>query len=68
MFSKRQLIGGFKVGSLYTNSLGYDRFYPRKGKGNHPDTLMQFINQLGIHQNLTADNTGGNQMLCTQNM
>jgi hypothetical protein len=34
MFSTLQGIRGLKGGSVYTNGLGYDRFYPWKSKGD----------------------------------
>jgi hypothetical protein len=56
LFSKVPAIGGFKGGSLYTNGLGYDRFYPWVRKSEHADTLMLFINNVGVPQTLISDN------------
>jgi hypothetical protein len=56
MFSKVPGIGGLKGGSVYTNGLGYDRFYPWKSKVQHPDTLMLFIYQVGVPNTLVRDN------------
>jgi hypothetical protein len=56
MFSKLPGIGGLKGGSVYTNGLGFDYFYPWKSKGQHPDTLMDFIHQVGVPQTLISDN------------
>jgi hypothetical protein len=56
MFSKVTGKGGFTGGSVYTNGLGYDRFYPWKRKGEHHDTLMQFIHDVGVPHTLISDN------------
>jgi hypothetical protein len=56
MFSKVPGIGGLKGGSVYTNGIGYDRFYPWKSKGQHPDTLMLFIHQVGVPNTIVSDN------------
>jgi hypothetical protein len=48
MFSKVAALSRYTGRSVYTNGLGYDRFYPWKRKGEHPDTLMQFICDVGI--------------------
>jgi hypothetical protein len=56
MFSKIPLAHNDTGGSLFTNGLGYDRFYPWKGKGEHPQALMEFIHDSGVPQTLVSDN------------
>jgi hypothetical protein len=56
LFSEIPSIGGLKGGSVYTNGLGYDRFNPWKSKGEHPDTLMRFIHNVGVPHTLISDN------------
>jgi Reverse transcriptase (RNA-dependent DNA polymerase) len=56
MFSKVPSISGYTGGSLFTDGLGYDRFYPWKKKSEHADALMQFIHDVGVPQNLISDN------------
>jgi hypothetical protein len=56
MFSKIPSVGGLTGGFIYTNRLGYDRFYRWKCKGQHLDTLMQFIHDVGVPQILISDN------------
>jgi hypothetical protein len=57
IFSSLPGIGWLKGGSIYTNRLGYDRFYPWKSKGQHPDILMHFIHDVGVPNTLISDNT-----------
>jgi hypothetical protein len=56
MFSTLRGIGGLKGGFVYTNGLGYDWFYPWKSKGQRPDTLMQFIHDVGVPNTLISNN------------
>jgi hypothetical protein len=56
MFSLVPALHGYTGGSVYTNGDGYDRFYPWTRKAEHPDTLMQFINDVGVPQTLISDN------------
>ena len=56
MFSKVTALHGFTGGSIYSNGSGYDRFYPWKRKGEHPDTLVTLMNDVGIPQVLVSDN------------
>jgi hypothetical protein len=71
LFLKVPAIGGFKGGSLYTNGLGYDRFYPWVRKSDHADTHMLFINNVGLPQTLISDNAkeevrGHTREMCTK--
>jgi hypothetical protein len=56
MFSKVSALQGFTGGSVYTNGLGYDRFYPWVRKAEHGDTIMSFIHDVGIPHTLISDN------------
>jgi hypothetical protein len=56
MFLKVTALHGFTGGSIYTDGNGYNRFYLWKRKGEHPDTLMQFINDVGVPTTLISDN------------
>jgi hypothetical protein len=56
LFSKLPAVNGYKGGSLFTNGLGYDRFYPWQRKSEHADALMQFIHDVGVPQTLISDN------------
>jgi hypothetical protein len=49
-------LGGLKGGSVFTNGLGCDRFYLWKSKGEHPDSLMRFIHDVGVPHTLLSDN------------
>jgi hypothetical protein len=56
MFSKFKNSKGFTGGSVYTNGLGYDRFNPWQSKGQHAETIMRFIHDVGVPQTLINDN------------
>ena len=55
MFSKVKSLHGETGGSIFTNGQGYDKFYPCKTKGDHPDALMRFIHDVGVPQTLVTD-------------
>jgi hypothetical protein len=55
-FSKIKSVHGYTGGSIYTNGMGYDRFYPWVTKKEHPDTIMSFIQDVGVPQTLISDN------------
>ena len=42
-------------GSIYTNGMGYDRVYTWKSKGDHAETVMDFIHEVGVPQILVSD-------------
>jgi hypothetical protein len=56
MFSTVKNSQGFTGVSVYTNGLGYDRFYPWQSKGQHADTIMRFIHDVGVPQTLINNN------------
>jgi ribosomal protein S25 len=56
MLSKIKDVHNHNCGSVFTNGLGYDRFYPWRSKGEHPSALKEFINDVGIPKTLISDN------------
>ena len=55
MFSKVESTRGNNAAQIFTSGLGYNRFYPMKGKGEASEALMSFINDTGIPQSLVSD-------------
>jgi hypothetical protein len=47
MVSKIPVVFGYAGASVYTNGLGYDRYYPWKRKSEHADTIMLFVRNVG---------------------
>ena len=43
---------------VFTNGRGYDRFYPIRSKAFAPDSLMSFIQDVGIPKTIISDNAG----------
>jgi hypothetical protein len=41
---------------VYTNGLGYDRFYPWQSKGQHAHPIIRFIHDVDVPQTLINDN------------
>jgi transposase len=56
MFSKLKSVHGHIGATVYTNGLGYDRIYPWKRKGDHHETIMDLIHDVGVPQTLVTDN------------
>jgi hypothetical protein len=56
MFSKLKSLHGHIGATVYTNGLGYDRIYPWKQKGDHHETTMDLIHDVGVPQTLVTDN------------
>ena len=61
MFSKVLSIHGDNGATVYTNGQGYDVIYPWQTKGDHADTLMSLIQDVGIPQTLISD--GGKELI-----
>ena len=61
MFSQLASIHGEKGGSIFTNGLGFDAFYPWKNKGQHHEAIMSFIHEVGVPQTLVSD--GAKEMI-----
>jgi hypothetical protein len=55
MFSKVPAISGYAGRSVYTNGLGYDRYYAWKRKSEHADTFMSFVRDVGTPHTITSD-------------
>jgi Reverse transcriptase (RNA-dependent DNA polymerase) len=55
LFAKNKSLRGHVAAQIFTNGLGYDRFYPMPDKKSAPDALMQFIHDDGIPQLLVSD-------------
>jgi hypothetical protein len=56
VFSNIPLLHNNTGGSVFTNGLGYNRFYPWKRKGENPQALMEFIHDSGVPHKLVSDN------------
>ena len=54
--SKVKSIRGFTCGNLYTNSLGFRKFFPMEVESNMPHTLQKFISMVGLPPRIHADN------------
>jgi hypothetical protein len=59
MFSKVHSVRNDTGGSVFTNGLGYDRFYPWKRTGEHPQALMEFIHDNGVPHTLVKKERRG---------
>jgi hypothetical protein len=55
MFSKLNSVHGHIGATIYTNGLRYDRIYPWKQKGDHHETIMDLIHDVGVPQTLVTD-------------
>ena len=56
MFVQIKSVHGYNTAQIYTNGLGYDQIYPMTGCKEVPHTLMSFIQDVGIPQELVSDN------------
>ena len=54
--SKVKSIRGFTCGNLYTNSLGFRKFFPMETESSTPHTLQKFITMVGLPPHIHADN------------
>jgi hypothetical protein len=55
MFASHKSLRGNTCAQLFTNGMGYDRFYPMKTKGDASESLMRFIQDSGVPRDLTSD-------------
>ena len=53
---KVKSIRGFTCGNLYTNNLGFRKFFPMTTESETPKTLQTFISMVGLPPALHADN------------
>ena len=61
LFAKIPSIHGDKGASMFMNDKGFDYVYPWKSKKQHPESLMSFIQDVGIPQMIVSD---GGKELC----
>ena len=54
--SKVKSIRGFTCGNLYTNNIGFRKFFPMTAESETPKTLQTFITMIGLPPALHADN------------
>jgi hypothetical protein len=54
-FSSQPSLNGCKMGQLYINDLSFMKFYPMKTKAEAPDTLVKFIQDVGIPHAIHSD-------------
>jgi hypothetical protein len=56
LFSSVKSIHGHTGGSVFTDGLGFDNFFPWTKKSSQPDALMEFIHTVGIPNTIVSDN------------
>ena len=56
LLSKIKSIRGFTCGDLYTNNLGFRKFFPMETQSESPHALQHFIEIVGIPPTLHSDN------------
>jgi hypothetical protein len=54
-FSSHSTLSGGKMAQLYINDLSFVKCYPMKQKSDAPDTLVRFIQEVGIPQAIHSD-------------
>ena len=54
--SKVKSIRGYICGNLYTNRLGFKKFFPMEKESDTPSTLQYFIELVGLPPAIHADN------------
>ena len=54
--SKVKSIRGYNVGNLYTNKLGFRKFFPMEKESETPSTLQYFIELVGLPPAIHSDN------------
>jgi hypothetical protein len=59
LFSLVKSIHGQTGGSVFTDGLGFNKFFPWTKKSSHPDALMEFIYTVGIPNTIVSDNALG---------
>jgi hypothetical protein len=56
LFAKTPSLNGYTMGQVYTNDINFTKFIPMKRKGKAPDSLIQFMQDIGIPSYLHSDN------------
>ena len=54
--AKVKSIRGYTVGNLYTNKLGFRKFFPMETESDTPNTLQYFIELVGLPPAIHSDN------------
>jgi hypothetical protein len=54
-FAKTPSLGGAKMAQVYTNDVNFTKIVPMKAKSEAPDTLVQFMQDIGIPSHLHSD-------------
>ena len=67
LFSKVKSIRGYTCGNLYTNNIGFRKFYPMvsNNQDESTSTLRYFIETVGLPHSLHADNHTTKTFSCT---
>jgi len=56
MFAQVKSTRGYTAAQVFTDGRGFDHIYPIKGKGHAAETLINFIQDVGIPQTIISDN------------
>ena len=56
LLSKIESIRGFACGNLYTNNLGFRKFFPMEFERHTPNNLQSFIKLVGLPPRIHSDN------------
>ncbi len=54
-FAKTPSLGGAKMAQVYMNDVNFTKIVPMKTKAEAPDTLVQFMQDIGIPSHLHSD-------------
>jgi hypothetical protein len=54
-FSSTASLSNCAMGQMYTNDVNFTKFYPMKKKSDAPDTLISFMQDIGIPSELHSD-------------
>jgi hypothetical protein len=55
-FTDTPTLSACKMGHIYTNDVDFSKFYPLRRKGEVADTLIAFMQDIGILSGLHSDN------------
>jgi hypothetical protein len=55
-FANTNSLNGCKMAQIYVNDLSFTKVYPMKNKSDIPDTLSNFIHDVGIPHTIHSDN------------
>jgi hypothetical protein len=54
-FSKTPALRGYTMAQFYTNDIHFTKFFPLKKKSEAPDSLIHFMQDVGIPSHLHSD-------------